>query len=184
VAALAYLSYQVPIQASGLFTGQDTVDTRRLFEQELVSIFSLEVRMRDKLQDYATRARSEDVRDAFLRESAKTLEYTDRLRQVFMLMGMPIEEKLCKGLEGMFDDAEEQVREYRNAPLMDLVLILNARKLEYHAMASYVTLTGLARQMQEHDLVELLGSSLDEHGAWDQGLYDLTKELALKPDDE
>jgi ferritin-like metal-binding protein YciE len=182
VAALAYLSYQPMIQASEL--GGDTADTRTLFHTELVSIFSLEVRMRDKLLDYAERARSTDLRDAFLSESERTTEYMDRLRQVFMLVGLPTDEKLCKGMEGLLDDAEDQVREYRNDPLLDLVLILNARKLEYLAMASYVTLTGLARQMGEDDLVELMQLCLDEHGQWDQGLYDLSKEVAMQPSEE
>jgi ferritin-like metal-binding protein YciE len=178
VAALAYFSYQTPVEASRSW-GNDTVDTHQLFEEELVSLFSLEIRMREKLLEYAERAQSRDVRDAFLRESERTTEYIDRLRQVFMLTGLPTEETLCKGLEGMLDDAEVQVRTYRDGPLMDMVLVLNARKLEYHAMASYATLSAFARQLKLTNLVDLLDTSLDEHGMWDQGLYDLSKEVAV-----
>jgi ferritin-like metal-binding protein YciE len=93
--------------------------------------------------------------DAALGETEKQLE---RVKQVFELAGEKAKGELCKGMQGIVAEGEEQI-EKKNG---DLGLIGAGERVEHYEMASYQVAIAIAKQLGLDKAKKLLTESLQE----------------------
>ncbi len=131
---------------------------------------------------------SDSLRKAFEEHAEESKTQVDRLERALGLLDSNPGDAHCQGMQGLIEEAREQLQEHAPGPLLDVVLIAAAQRLEHYEIAGYGTMATLAEDLGEADVAELLEEILDEEKAADKRLSLLADEeinaAALGEDDE
>ncbi len=131
---------------------------------------------------------SDSLRKAFEEHAEESKTQVDRLERALGLLDSNPGDTHCQGMQGLIEEAREQLQEHAPGPLLDVVLIAAAQRLEHYEIAGYGTMATLAEDLGEADVAELLEEILDEEKAADKRLSLLADEeinaAALGEDEE
>jgi ferritin-like metal-binding protein YciE len=155
-----------------------------LFEDTLKDVYFAENEILKALPKMATKATSEDLKQAFLDHAEETKGQVKRLDQIFKLLGKKAEGKECHALKGLVKEAEELMEEAKSGPVLDAGLIACAQAVEHYEMARYGALGAWAEQLEMEDAGELLEETLDEEKAADEKLSELAEDINPEAEDE
>ena len=146
-----------------------------LFEETLKDIYYAENKILKALPKMAKAAQSEELKAAFekhLKETegqvvaARTGVRDDRRRP---------EGKKCEAIEGILEEGEEIMKEFKGAPALDAGLVSAAQAVEHYEIARYGTLKRWAEQLGLDEAAELLEETLEEEKNTDQALTELAE---------
>ncbi|RLP22130.1 ferritin-like domain-containing protein [Mesorhizobium sp. YM1C-6-2] len=107
---------------------------------------------------------------AFQKHLAETEAQVERLEQVFELIGKPARGKTCPAIDGILEEGEEIMSEYKGAPALDAGLVAAAQAVEHYEIARYGTLIVWAEQLGMSEAAELLKTTLSEEELTDEAL--------------
>ena len=155
-----------------------------LFEDTLKDVYFAENEILKALPKMATKATSEDLKQAFLDHVEETKGQVKRLDQIFKLLGKKAEGKECHALKGLVKEAEELMEEAKSGPVLDAGLIACAQAVEHYEMARYGALGAWAEQLEMEDACELLEETLDEEKAADEILSELAEDINPEAEDD
>jgi ferritin-like metal-binding protein YciE len=141
-----------------------------LFLDGLKDLYYAEKKILKALPKMAKGAQSEDVSAAFEKHHKETEGQVDRLEQVFQILGERAQGKTCPAIDGILEEGEEILEEYKGAPALDAGLISAAQAVEHYEIARYGTLVAWAGSLGMSDTAELLQATLDEETATDEAL--------------
>ena len=79
------------------------------------------------LPKMAKAASSDQLRNAFEKHHDETEGHIERLEMIFDLLGKPARGKKCDAIEGILDEGEEIMDEYKDAPALDAGCSLRRR---------------------------------------------------------
>ena len=147
---------------------QKTLDD--LFLDTLKDIYYAERKILKALPKMARGAQSDKLRAAFEKHKDETEGQVERLQQVFEILGKRAQGKTCPAIDGIIEEGEEILDEYKKAPALDAGLIAAAQAVEHYEIARYGTLKRWAEVLGMKDAAKLLDQNLSEEIATDEAL--------------
>ncbi|AMY68638.1 ferritin-like domain-containing protein [Frigidibacter mobilis] len=155
-------------------------DLGSLFYDGLKDIYYAERKILKALPKMARAAQSETLRDAFLKHKDETETQKERLDQVFEALGKRAQGKTCPAIDGILEEGEEIIDQYKGMASIDAGLVAAAQAVEHYEMARYTTLSNWATLLGHADAAKLLSETLAEEQATDKALSQLAKTDANK----
>lgn len=139
------------------------MDLQDLFLGELKDLYSSESQLIKALPKMVKASSSAELRNAFQTHLGETQQQLERVKKVFEIAGQRAKGELCKGMQGIVAEGEEQIE--KNAG--DLGLIGAAERVEHYEIASYESAIAMAKHLGLTEAEELLTESLqeEEHAA-------------------
>jgi len=126
------------------------------------------VKTLEKMKDSATTIR---LKESFNDHLKETQQHVERLNDVFALINETVDEKKCKAMAGIVDEAEDIIDETdKGSAQRDVGLIFAAQKAEHYEIATYGGLATLARTLGYNQVAELLDKTLLEEKQADEML--------------
>jgi ferritin-like metal-binding protein YciE len=146
-----------------------------LFHDTLKDIYYAEKKILVALPKMAKAAQNEDLSAAFEKHKTETEGQVDRLEQVFELIDEKPQGKKCAAIEGILDEGQEIMKEYKGSPALDAGLLSAAQAVEHYEISRYGTLRTWAEEMGLDRAAELLQQTLDQEEATDRSLTELAE---------
>lgn len=150
-----------------------TLDT--LFYDGLKDIYYAERKLLKALPKMARGAQSDDLRMAFEKHKEETEEHVERLQQVFELIDKRARGKTCPAIDGIIEESEEILDEFKGTTALDAGLLAAAQAAEHYEIARYGALKSWAEQMDMKEVAALLDQTLSEENATDAMLTKLAE---------
>jgi ferritin-like metal-binding protein YciE len=148
-----------------------------LFHDTLKDIYYAEKKILSALPKLAKAAQNEDLRAAFEKHKTETEGQIDRLEQVFELIEEKPQGKKCAAIEGILEEGQEIIKEYKGSPALDAGLVSAAQSVEHYEIARYGTLRTWAEELGLNQAMKLLQQTLDQEEATDQALTELAESV-------
>ena len=146
-----------------------------LFHDTLKDIYYAEKKILAALPKMAKAAQNDDLTAAFEKHHGETEGQIERLEAVFELIEAKPQGKKCAAIEGILEEGQEIIKEYKGSPALDAGLVSAAQAVEHYEIARYGTLRTWAEEMGLDDAAKLLQETLDEEEATDQSLTELAE---------
>jgi len=148
-----------------------------LFHDTLKDIYYAEKKILSALPKMAKAAHNDDLRAAFEKHKTETEGQIDRLEQVFQLIEQKPQGKKCAAIEGILEEGQEIIKEYKGSPALDAGLVSAAQAVEHYEIARYGTLRTWAEELGLDDASKLLQETLDVEEATDQALTEIAESV-------
>ncbi|MFY8102404.1 MAG: ferritin-like domain-containing protein [Allorhizobium sp.] len=146
-----------------------------LFHETLKDIYYAERKILKALPKMARGAQDEKLKAAFLQHQDETEGQVERLQQVFELIGKRPRAKTCPAIDGIVEEGEDILEEFKGSPALDAGLLAAAQAVEHYEISRYGTLRAWAQQLGYTDAVALLDQTLAEETKTDQALTKLAE---------
>lgn len=147
-----------------------------LFIHSLSDIYSAEKQLTKALKKQARASTSPDLKSAFETHLEETHGQIERIDQAVESTGLKLKRIKCVAMEGLIEEADEEIGEIEKGPVLDAALIGAAQKVEHYEIASYGTLCALAKKLGYTEAVTLLSQTLEEEKATDKKLTILAEQ--------
>ena len=155
-------------------------DLKALFVHQLKDTYFAENAILRALPQMAQAAQSEELKGAFAVHLEETRNQVKRLEQVFQLIGERPEGVECKAIQGIIEEGQEILEEFRDSEASDAGLIAAAQAVEHYEITRYGTLLAWAKQLGLSEAEGLLQETLIEEENTDEILSDLAED-AINP---
>lgn len=146
-----------------------------LFHETLKDIYYAERKILKALPKMARGAQDEKLKAAFLQHREETEGQVERLQQVFEIIGKRPRAKTCPAIDGIVEEGEEIMEEFKGSPALDAGLLAAAQAVEHYEISRYGTLRAWAQQLGYTDAVKLLEETLAEESKTDEALTKLAE---------
>lgn len=144
-----------------------------LFQDMLKDVYYAERKILKALPKMARGAQSPELKAAFEKHREETEIQVERLQQVFELIGKPARGKTCPAIEGIIEEGEEVLEEFKGSEAIDAGLIAAAQAVEHYEIARYGTLRRWAELLGHKQAAKLLQETLAEEETTDGSLTKL-----------
>ena len=148
-----------------------------LFHDTLKDIYYAEKKILAALPKMAKAAQNDDLAAAFEKHHGETEEQVSRLEHVFELIDAKPQGKKCAAIEGIIEEGQEIIKEYKGSPALDAGLLAAAQAVEHYEISRYGTLRTWAEELGLDDAMKLLQETLDEEEATDEALTELAEQV-------
>ena len=145
-------------------------DLSALFLDTLKDIYYAEKQIYKSLPKMAKAATSDKLRAALEKHHDETEGQIERLETIFEILGKPVRGKKCDAIEGILDEGNEIMEEYKGAPALDAGLLAAAQAVEHYEISRYGTLKTWADRLNMPAAVKLLDQTLNEEKKTDDAL--------------
>lgn len=149
-----------------------------LFYDGLKDLYYAEKKILRALPKMARGAQSDEVKQAFEKHRDETEAQVERLEQVFELIGKRAQGKTCPAIDGIIEEGQEILEEYKDMPAVDAGLVAAAQSVEHYEISRYGTLKRWAQMMGMNDAVKLLDQTLSEEFKTDETLTKVADKVA------
>lgn len=148
----------------------------KLMVEQLRDVHSAEKQAMRAMQKMVKQAGSDRLKQGIQTHIDQTEGQIERLEQAFEQIGGKPGRKVCEAMRGLVEEANHEMSEAERGPMMDVVIIAAAQRIEHYEIASYGTLAALARAAGQRDLGDLLHATLEEEKRMDEDLSRLAEE--------
>lgn len=149
-------------------------DLHTLFEDQLKDLYSAEKQLIQALPKLAKRASHPELTEAFESHLEETRGHADRLAALGETLEIKLSGKKCKAMEGLIEEGKEMLEAEGPDSIIDAGLIGAAQRVEHYEIAAYGTARAMAEQLGLKEAVTVLQGILDEEGAADKKLTDIS----------
>jgi ferritin-like metal-binding protein YciE len=146
-----------------------------LFVDGVKDIYYAEKQIVKALKKMARGAQSPELKKAFETHLQETEMQVERLVQVFEIIGKPARGKTCPAIDGIIEEGQEILEEFKGSEALDAGLLAAAQAVEHYEIARYGTLKSWAMQLGKQDAAQLLEQTLAEETKTDQTLTQLAE---------
>lgn len=146
-----------------------------LFLETLKDIYYAERQILKALPKMARGAQSQALSEAFLKHKDETQIQVERLQQVFEILGKAARGKTCPAIDGIIEEGEEIMAEFKGSPALDAGLLAAAQAVEHYEITRYGTLKEWALLLGMQDAAALLDETLQEELKTDETLTQLAE---------
>lgn len=146
-----------------------------LFHETLKDIYYAERQIVKALPKMARGAQDPKLKAAFEKHREETEGQIDRLKQVFEIIGKRAQGKTCPAIDGIIEEGEEILDEFKGTSALDAGLLAAAQAVEHYEISRYGTLRAWAQQLGHREAVTLLEQTLAEESKTDEALTVLAK---------
>ena len=158
-----------------------------LLIDELQDLYNAENQLVKALPKMAKAAVNSKLKAGFLGHLEETKGHVQRLTKAFKLLGEPAKGKLCHAMKGLVEEGAEAIEDNDPSLVRDAQLIGAAQRVEHYEIAAYGTVRALAEVLGQDEVARLMQETLDEEGATDKKLTEISSEVntaALNEDDD
>jgi ferritin-like metal-binding protein YciE len=141
-----------------------------LFQDTLKDIYYAEKKILKALPKMAKGATNAKLKKGFEKHLAQTEGQVTRLEEVFKIIGQPARGKKCEAIEGILEEGNTILKEYKGTPALDAGLISAAQAVEHYEITRYGTLKRWAETLGMKNAARLLNQSLQEESQTDEQL--------------
>ena len=141
-----------------------------LFHDTLKDIYYAERKILKALPKMARGAQSDQLKKAFEKHKDETEGQVERLQQVFEILGKRAQGKTCPAIDGIIEEGEEIMEEFKDTPALDAGLVSAAQAVEHYEITRYGTLKRWAEMLGMDDAAKLLDQTLAEESKTDEDL--------------
>jgi ferritin-like metal-binding protein YciE len=141
-----------------------------MFHDTLKDIYYAERQILKALPKMAKGAQAPDLQAAFDKHREETEGHVERLQQVFEIIGKRAQGKTCPAIDGIIEEGEEVLEEYKDTPALDAGLLAAAQAVEHYEITRYGTLKRWAQLLGMKDAARLLDATLTEESKTDEAL--------------
>jgi len=142
--------------------------TQELLVDSLRDILDAEKQAVKSYPRISKAASSPELKEALQQHLEVTKGQVARLEQVFELLGERAKGKPCRAMQGLIEEAMQNVSEHDRGNELDAVIIASAQKVEHYEIASYGTARAMAKAAGHRDAANLLQETLKEEGEADK----------------
>ena len=146
-----------------------------LFHDTLKDIYYAEKKILAALPKMAKAAQNDDLTAAFEKHHGETEGQIERLEAVFELIEAKPQGKKCAAIEGILEEGQEIIKEYKGSPALDAGLLAAAQAVEHYEISRYGTMRTWAEELGLREAVTLLDATLEEEKATDVALTELAE---------
>jgi ferritin-like metal-binding protein YciE len=141
-----------------------------LLVHQLKDIYSAEKQLTKALPKMVKQARTDDLAAALRAHLTETERQVQRLDRIFEKLDVRPGNTVCKGMEGLIEEADELMQEDGNEAVIDAGLISAAQRVEHYEISAYGSAKAVAALLGHADVVKLLDESQEEETAADKKL--------------
>ncbi|WP_425467322.1 ferritin-like domain-containing protein [Rubellimicrobium roseum] len=149
----------------------------KLFHDGLRDAYYAERKALQALKKHARAAQHAELKQAFEQHRDETEGQIERLQRVFETIGKRAQGKTCAAMDGLVEEGEEIMEEYKGSPAADAGLLAAAQAIEHYEICRYGTLASWAKQLGNTDAENLLRETLAEEEKTDKLLTDLAESV-------
>ena len=149
-----------------------------LFLDTLKDIYYAERKILKALPKMAKAAQSPELKAAFEKHEDETEGQVERLQKVFEILGKQPRGKVCPAIDGIIEEGEEIMEEFKGTPALDAGLVSAAQAVEHYEITRYGTLKRWAQELGMKDAVRLLDQTLAEESKTDEALTGIADAVA------
>ena len=138
-------------------------DFINFFLDELKSMYWSEKHMGKSYTKLKKVATNNALKESFAAHIATTQIHSERLEQVFELLGASPRANKCEAMAGMSEEVNGILEETeKGSVIRDTALALVAQKLKLYKISTYSGIVQLARTMGNEDIISVLEDTLQE----------------------
>jgi ferritin-like metal-binding protein YciE len=146
-----------------------------LFYETLRDMFYAEKKILRTLPKLAKAVNSDDLREAFLHHRDETEGQVERIERVFEIIGKPARGKTCDAIDGILEEGNGVMAEFKGNPALDAGLLAGAQAVEHYEISRYGTLIAWAKVMRLSEAPALLQETLEQEVKADELLTKIAK---------
>jgi ferritin-like metal-binding protein YciE len=150
-------------------------DLHGLFLHELRDLYSAESQIIKALPKMITAASDSKLKEALTEHLLVTKKQLARLDTIGEEFDFKISGHECQGIKGIITEAEETLKEIKDAATKDAAIIVSAQRVEHYEMAAYGGAVAFAKEMDHAEAAGLLETTLKEEGDADKALSGLAQ---------
>ncbi len=132
---------------------------------ELRDLYSAELQLAKALPKLVRAAKTPELKQGFSEHLEQTKGHAERLKEVCAKLGKKPTGETCHGMQGLVEEANEQISEDLEAELKDVALAGAALRIEHYEVAGYTTAILIAKQLKHREIVGMLSQTLEEEKA-------------------
>jgi ferritin-like metal-binding protein YciE len=132
---------------------------------ELRDLFSAENQLVKALPKMAKGVSNPEFKDLITTHLEETKGQVDRLKQIFEQLGKKPTGEMCKGMEGLVKEGQEQLDNDEEGAAKDVCIAGAALRVEHYEIAGYTAAIAIAKSLGQDEIVALLTESLEEEEA-------------------
>jgi ferritin-like metal-binding protein YciE len=148
-----------------------------LFHETLKDIFYAENKLSKALPKMAKAAKSPELKKAFDKHATETKGQIERLNKVFSIIGKKPQGKTCPAINGLIEEGQEVMKDFKTSPAHDAGLLSAAQAVEHYEISRYGTLKVWAEKLGHRDAAALLNETLGQEKKTDEALTELSDAL-------
>jgi ferritin-like metal-binding protein YciE len=114
-----------------------------------------------------------ELRQALSNHLTEIRNQTGRLERIFQIRGQKPAAKNGKALEGILQEADEDMADAANANIRDTVIVAAMQQIKHYEIAAYGTLHAYATHLDYTEDGRLLQATLQEERATDRKLTEI-----------
>src|SRR3954447_17249800 len=129
-----------------------------LLLHEISDLRDAEQQLLEALPKLAQAASASELQEAFTLHTEETRQQLQRLDEIFAHLNSKPEGKRCKAMQGIVAEAQDLLKEQRNADpdVLDAALIAAAQRVEHYEIAGYGCAATYARTLGTNKIERLL----------------------------
>ncbi len=151
-----------------------------LFVHSLQDMYSAEKRILQSLPNMAKNVGTSELKQALERHKDETQTHVQRLEEVFKMIGQKPKGVECKAIQGIIEEAKQEMDEIEDEDVCDAAIIASAQAVEHYEISRYGTLTAWAKALGHQDAANLLHQTLEEEKRTDMMLTKMAKDKVNK----
>ena len=133
-----------------------------LFHETLRDMLYAEKKILRTLPKLARAVNSNDLREAFLHHRDETEGQVERLEGVFELIGKSPRGKTCDAIDGIIEEGDGIIADFKGNPALDAGLLAGAQAVEHYEISRYGTLITWAKELGLPEGAKLMKTTLEQ----------------------
>lgn len=160
---------------------REIVDLYDLLMEQLRDLYDGEQQQLDTLPRLDEMSDSFELEEIIEYHRKETIRQKDRLEKIFVMIKEEPEGESCDGIKGLIKETLKLAERCKNSEVRDAAIITSLQHINHYEIAGYGTAISYAKQLNRHDIGELLWETLREEKASDMGLSEIA-ENRINPD--
>lgn len=160
---------------------KEIVDLYDLLLEQLRDLYDGEQQQLEVLPELDEIADSFELEEIIEYHRKETIRQMERMEEAFRHLDEKPEGESCDGIKGLIKETLKLAERCKNAEVRDAAIITSLQHINHYEIAGYGTAIAYAKQLQRHDVGELLLENLREEKASDMGLSEIA-ESQINPD--
>jgi ferritin-like metal-binding protein YciE len=149
-----------------------------LFLDGLKDIYHAEKQVLRALPKMARAVNNDQLRQSLEQHREETNGQIERLERLFELVEKRASGKPCQAMQGLIEEGQEHLEEYKDSPALDAAIIAANQGIEHYEIARYGTMRTWAQQLGMTEAVQLIEQTLEEEKKTDQLLTQMAEQSA------
>ena len=150
-------------------------DIKKLMIEQLRDAYSAEKQGLRTAPRLMKQVSSQSLKEALQMHVEQTEHQVERLERALEAVGGRPSRKVCEGMRGLIEEAQSELEDHDKGPIMDVLIIAAAQRIEHYEIAAYGTIVALAKAAGEQQVANLLAETLAEEKQTDEKLSQIAE---------